>query len=71
MSEDSVYRMLLRDEIPKFGSGWRFIHVTQLGHKWVVLSCNHKRAKIRHEKWVDMLAQHFQFQRKMEKVNGK
>jgi len=64
---DSVYRMMLTNEIPKFGSGWRFIHVVQIGHKWVVVTCNHKRAKITVEKWTEMLGRHIVFQRRMQK----
>lgn len=49
------YQLFLMDELPKFGSGMRYVTVATIGRKWVVLTYAGKKTKISQQKWVNLL----------------
>jgi hypothetical protein len=50
------YDVILRDEIPRFKSGHRKVTVLSLGPVWAHLQCGRKKAKIRRDRWVQIVA---------------
>lgn len=61
------HRLILQDQIPKFGSGLRFVSVASVGRKWVVLTYAGKRARIPQQKWVQILVASINAKRRGQK----
>ena len=54
----NTYKLMLQDQIPKFGSGLRLVTVVSVGRNWVVLSYAGKKARIPLQKWARIISAH-------------
>jgi hypothetical protein len=50
---DNKLHIYFKDEVPRIGSGWRYIVVDKLGWKWVTIRDphSHRKARIRRSLW--------------------